>query len=212
MNEPSIRPLAPFTDEELVRRYHQGLDPEGAVLELYERYRTMTYAFLRRRIGVPDIAAEENQELYVTVLEHLKDFRGDSSFKTWLFQIAHHRLSHLRRRWGVHVDEKADQVPDELWGQLAATSAQSPEREAGRSQIARILRRCLAALPEIERAVVFGQYYSGITLQMLTREMGLANPSGARALLVAAQRKLRKCLEQAGVDANAALEPLKDAP
>src|SRR5262245_41481637 len=177
MNEPSIRPLAPFSDEELVRRYRQGIDPEGALMELYERYRTMTYAFLRRRIGVPDIAAEENQELYLTVVEHLKDFREESSFRTWLFQIAHHRLAHLRRRWGVHVDERAEEVPGELWEQIAAPSAENPEHRAGRNQIARALRRCLAALPEIERAVVFGQYYSGITLKLLSKELELAHPS-----------------------------------
>jgi DNA-directed RNA polymerase specialized sigma24 family protein len=128
-----------------------------------------------------------------------------------LFQIAHHRLAHLRRRWGVHVDERAEEVPEELWGQIAAPSKESPERKAGRSEIARALRRCLAALPEIERAVIFGQYYSGITLQLLSRELKLANPSGARALLIAAQRKLRRCLEQAGVDAGAAIESLEEA-
>ncbi len=180
-------------------------------MELYERYRTVTYAFFRRRIGVPDIAAEENQELYLAVLEHLKDFRGESSFRTWLFQIAHHRLAHLRRRWGVHVDERAEDVPEELWGQIAAPSSDNPEHQAGRNETARALRRCLAALPEIERAVIFGQYYSGITLKLLSRELKLANPSGARALLIAAQRKLRRCLEQAGVDARAAIESLEEA-
>ena len=40
-----------------------------ALLELYERHRTVTYGFFRRRIGIPEIAAEENQELYLTMLD-----------------------------------------------------------------------------------------------------------------------------------------------
>lgn len=212
MTEAHDSPRAPFTDEELVRRYQHGLDPEGSLLELYERYRALTYGFFRRRIGVPEIAAEENQELYLTVVEHLKEFRSEASFRTWLFQIAHHRLTHLRRRWGVHVDERCEEVPEELWGQIAAPSSENPERQAGRHEVARALRRCLAELPEIERAVVFGQYYTGVTLQMLGRELKLANPSGARALLIAGQRKLRRCLEKSGVDASSALGSMEAAP
>lgn len=204
-----IRPLGHLSDEELVRRYRRGLDADGAFMELYERHRSLTYGFFRRRIGVPEIAAEENQELYLAVLEHLGSFREESSFRTWLFQIAHHRLSHLRRRWGVHVDERCDEVPEELSNSLASPASQNPESEASRSQVAGALRRCLAALPEIERAVILGQYYEGVTLEVLSRELELANPSGARALLIAAQRKLRRCLEKGGIDASAALDALE---
>ena len=42
---------------------------------------------------------------------------------------------------GTHVDERIDEVAELL------------------SQIASAMRRCLAALPEIERAVTYGQYY-----------------------------------------------------
>jgi RNA polymerase sigma-70 factor (ECF subfamily) len=212
MTEPPDRPLAALTDDELVRRYRHDLDAEGALSELYDRYRTMTYAFFRRRIGVPEIAAEENQELYMTVVEHLKRFRGESSFRTWLFQIAHHRLSHLRRRWAVHVDERASEVPDTLWNEIHSPAADNPEARAGRTQVAGALRRCLAALPEVERAVIYGQYYAGVTLQLLGEELRLTNKSGARAVLIAAQRKLKQCLKRSGFDAGTALGALGEAP
>jgi RNA polymerase sigma-70 factor (ECF subfamily) len=195
------RPLAALPDDELVRRYQEGTDPEEALLELYERHRTVTYGFFRRRIGIPEVAAEENQELYLTVVRYLKDFRGESSFRTWLFQIAHNRLSRLRHRWSVRVDERTEDVPDDLLQAVRSETA-DPEREAGTSQVARVLRRCIAALPEIERAVVFGQYYVGITLRELTEEMKLTNKSGARSFLIAAQRRLKTCLARAGVDSG----------
>jgi len=212
MMDAPERLFAALTDEELVLRYRQGLDSEAALLELYERYHAMTHAFFRRRIGSPDIAAEENQELYLAVVEHLREFRGEASFRTWLFQIAHHRLAHLRRRWGIHVDERADEVPDALWNQIAAPAEESPEAQAGRSQAARALRRCLAALPELERAVIYGEYYAGLTLQLMSEELGLTNKTGARALLIAAQRRLRRCLESAGLDAGAIRKTLEGAP
>jgi len=201
MTRTGERPLAALSDEELVRRYQNGTDAEEALLELYERHRTVTYGFFRRRIGIPEVAAEENQELYLTVVRYLKDFRGESSFRTWLFQIAHNRLSRLRRRWSVRVDERTDDVPDELLRSVRSETA-NPEQAAGMGQVARALRRCIAALPEIERAVIFGQYYVGVTLRELTEEMKLTNKSGARSFLIAAQRRLKACLAGAGVDAG----------
>jgi RNA polymerase sigma-70 factor (ECF subfamily) len=188
-----------LSDEALVRNYREGRDPEGAFLELYERHRTETYAFFRRRIGSPDIAAEQNQDLYLAAVEHLREFRGECSFRTWLFQIAHFQLSNLRRRWRVHVDERANDVPEELLTTIQDPDAPDPENQAGRAEIVRALRRCIWALPEIERSVIFGQYYEGVTLNAITGRLGLSNPSGARASLIAAQRKLRICLETAGV-------------
>ena len=65
------RRLSEQSDEDLVRKYQEAGGSEDALLELYERHRTVTYAFFCRRIGIPEIAAEENQELYLSVVKHL---------------------------------------------------------------------------------------------------------------------------------------------
>jgi len=186
-------------DETLVERFKSGADREGAFAELFERYGPITYAFLRRRIGNADTAAELNQELYMAVLEGLDRFRGESSFKTWLFRLAQNRLSNLRRRWRTHLDELPEEIPEELMDDLAVSTAALPDEEYGVEQRNAALERCLAALPEIQRAVVVGNYYEEVTLEELTRLLNMTNKSGARASLIAAQRKLRRCLEQAGV-------------
>jgi RNA polymerase sigma-70 factor (ECF subfamily) len=186
-------------DEVLVDRFKSGTDPEGAFKQLFDRYATSTYAFFRRRIGQAEIAAEQNQDLYISVLEHLAGFRGECTFRTWLFRMARNRLGHLRRRWRVHLDEQPAEVPDELWDRLSATS-ERPDESALRSRVAAALRRCIARLSEIERAVVLGQYYHGVSLQELTDKLELTNKSGARASLIAAQRRLKRCLEAAGFD------------
>jgi len=196
-DKPSGRNETP-SDEVLVERFQSGNDPDDAFRQLFERYGATTHAFFRRRIGQSDVAAELNQDLYIAVLEHLDRFRGDCSFKTWLFRMARNRLGHLRRRWRVHVDEQPTEVPDELWDQLTSDAA-LPEQSALRSRLVATLRRCMARLSEIERAVVLGQYYHGVSLQELTDRLQLTNPSGARASLIAAQRRLRSCLEAAGV-------------
>lgn len=158
----------------------------------------MTYAFFRRRIGDPEVAAELNQELFMAVVRALDRFRGDSSFRTWLFRMAHNELSNLRRRWRVHLDERATDPPEGLIESLAAADEADPARTLEREETARGLLRCLAELSETERAVIHGQFYEGVTLAELTTRLGLTNASGARATLIAAQRALRRCLERTG--------------
>jgi RNA polymerase sigma-70 factor (ECF subfamily) len=186
-------------DDRLVRRFQDGRDREGAFAALYDRYGPLTLAFLTRRIGNPDLAAELNQDLYIAVIQSLDRFRGESSFKTWLFRMAQNRLSNLRRRWRTHLDELPDAAPDDLVADLKDREDRAPDTVVGREEIKTRLYGCLAHLPEIQRAVVVGLYYDGVTLQELTERFAMKNKSGARATLIAAQRKLRHCLERSGV-------------
>jgi RNA polymerase sigma-70 factor (ECF subfamily) len=133
------------------------------------------------------------------VLESLDRFRGESTFKTWLFRLAHNHLSNLRRRFRTHLDERADALPEEVLEGLQDGSAELPDASIVKDEQCRVLERCLALLPEVERGVIIGQYYEDVTLEELTARFKLTNRSGARASLIAAQRKLRRCMEQAGL-------------
>lgn len=185
-------------DAALVERFQKGDEAAGALEVLFGRYAAMTYAFFARGVGQRRIAEELNQELYLQVIEALPRFRQDSQFKTWLFRLAYHHLSNLRRRWRTHLDEVPAVPATELWEQLVPDDGcGSPEREADDGERRERLQDCLARLPEVERAVVFGHYYHELTLEVLTGELGLTNRSGARATLIAAQRRLRRCMEHA---------------
>lgn len=188
-----------MSDRQLIELFQSKVDRQRALAELFERYGPVTYAFLRRRIGDAEIAAEVNQDLFISVLESLDKFRGDASFKTWLFRMAHNRVSNLRRRWRVHLDELPDAAPDELAEELAASGESRPDETFEIGERQRALQLCLAGLTEIQRGVVLGQYYENVTLEELTARFAMTNKSGARAALIAAQRKLRRCLERSGV-------------
>lgn len=202
MNAPS-RPNAvasdsPSSDEDWVRRFQSGSDRETAYLELFRRYNSATHGFFRRRIGSPDLASELNQDLHMTVFAELDRFRLECSYRTWLFRLARSRLWHLRRRLRVHLDERPVEVAVGFW-EAVELPAPDPENELNAQQRRNALKRCLSRLNEIERAVVFGQYCGGMTLEELTTTLQLENASGARAPLIAAQRKLKRCLQESGV-------------
>jgi len=183
-------------DAELVRRFQSGSDPGGAIEALFARYAAASYAFFCRSVGDRRQAEDLNQELYLNVIQSLPRFRQESSFKTWLFRLAYHHLSNVRRRLRTHLDERHNAAPDELWEELLSDPQASAESVLSAEETRALLRLCLARLPEIERAVILGRYYHGTTLRELTEELSLSNASGARAYLIAGQRKLRRCIER----------------
>jgi len=187
---------ASLDDAALVRQFQSGVDPAGAIEVLFERYALTSFAFFCRSVGDRRRAEDLNQELFLEVIKGLPRFRHESSFKTWFFRLAYNHLSNLRRRLRTRLDERPAEPPTELWEQLIPDPGEATDERLAVEEDAMRLRRCLARLPEIERAVILGRYYHDVTLQQLTDELKLTNNSGARAYLIAGQRKLRRCMER----------------
>jgi len=184
-------------DAALVRQFQSGVDPAGAIEALFDRYATATFAFFCRSVGDRRRAEDLNQELYLEVIKGLPRFRLESLFKTWLFRLAYNHLSNLRRRLRIRVDEQPVDPPTEMWEQLLPDPSDSVDKQVEDEDAAVQLRHCMARLPDLERAVIMGRYYEETTLQELTRQLELVNTSGARAYLIAGQRKLKRCMERA---------------
>src|SRR6266700_3174680 len=55
------------------------------------------YGLALRMLGHPADAEDAAQEILVIVLTHLGSFRGESSFRTWVWRIAAHHLSRVRK-------------------------------------------------------------------------------------------------------------------
>lgn len=85
---PSNVPFKPVVGplhEDLVSRCASG--DHLAWSRLYDRYHPMTRAFLLR-MGVPSDGLDDAcQEVFLEAFRYLPRFRGDCSFKTWLYRI-----------------------------------------------------------------------------------------------------------------------------
>jgi RNA polymerase sigma-70 factor (ECF subfamily) len=162
---------------------------------LYQRYGASTLGFFRNKVRSASLAADLNQNLYLRLSRSLDNFRGECSWRTWLFSIARVVLADARReRWRHLADREVvldvDAISVELRVELNA------DEEARRLLLRHRLVRCLRRLDELARAVVVEHYFHGVTLRELTERLSLLNASGSRAVLIAAQRKLRRCMEE----------------
>jgi RNA polymerase sigma-70 factor, ECF subfamily len=85
--------------QRLVELIQAGIDPEGNFRRLFELHdRRIQSFFLQRRFSVEE-ARDLTQEVFLRVSRGIDSFRGESRFKTWLFEIADHVYQNeLRRR------------------------------------------------------------------------------------------------------------------
>lgn len=85
--------------QSLVEQIQAGIDPEGNFGRLFRRHeRRIRSYFLQRRFSAEE-AMDFTQEVFLRVARGIATFRGESQFKTWLFEIADHVYQNeLRRR------------------------------------------------------------------------------------------------------------------
>jgi DNA-directed RNA polymerase specialized sigma24 family protein len=85
-------------DAELVEQARNG--DRTALEQLVLRHQAWVYNIAVRMVYQPQDAEEVTQEVLVKVVTRLSTFRGDSSFRTWLYRIAANHVLNMKRRGG----------------------------------------------------------------------------------------------------------------
>jgi RNA polymerase sigma-70 factor (ECF subfamily) len=109
-------------DAILLRRYRICGD-RAAFEALFRKYQEPIYGFVVRLVGAED-AYDLTQEVFLRVMRSARSFRGDSTFRTWLYTIARHicynHCRSLKRRQDLEclfgdsgdIEDTAEQIPN----------------------------------------------------------------------------------------------------
>jgi RNA polymerase sigma-70 factor, ECF subfamily len=180
------------SDEELVAECRRATGAERSRLleELFRRRRAEVVAWCYRLTGDRTLAPDLAQDVFVKAFSSLDGFRGHSKFTTWLYVIARNRCRDEQRAQAARPREAPEDAlvdpPSEENDALAALAARD----------ARTLVRAMMddALDETEKRVMALHYGHDMRLDAITAALGLTNPSGAKAYIVSAKRKLGAAL------------------
>ena len=173
-----------YVDElALVQRLKNG--DEYAVNQIVEKYKNPLFAFILRIVDNHALAEDIFQETWIRMIRHIKGFRGDSLFSTWLFQIAlnqsRNALKKIKRREFVPL-EYAESVADE------------PGVDAGDILQAEQIRALIAGLSIKMREVIVLRYYHDLSEKEISGIVGA--PLGTvKSRLHRASGILRKKIE-----------------
>ena len=170
----------------------QAGDPE-AVADLVHRHQTAIFNFALAMTGNAADAEDLAQETFIRAFRGLGRFRGDSSFKNWLYRIASNAArtlhgSRLRRApvWEARVES------DEVGERHLAAGDDSVERQAIRRQA---IDRALAALPVDLRTAVVLHDVEGLEYHEIAEAMDI--PIGTvMSRIFRARRRLRPLLSE----------------
>lgn len=182
-------------DSELIKAYISG---EFAAFEcLYGRHKGGSYRFILRQ--VKDVASAEDllQELWFKVVNNIRQFKGESKFTTWLYQMARNllvdRFRHLEVVSEVLVDTEpaADITPDEQ---------QTADADLVQQRQKQALTHCLGKLPKAQLETFLLKEEGHLTRVEVAEITGVSLEA-AKSRLRAAYDGLRNCLSRAlGVD------------
>lgn len=182
------------SDEELVWAFKAAGAEQRRELagQLFERHYARVARWCLRFTGDREQAADVAQNVFVSVYRHLDRFEGASQFSTWLYTITRHEcFSRIRRDRARPEDSDEDALID------LPSAHETPEAEATRQSDSAFARQVLAAtLDEVEQQVFTLHYGDDLSLDQITRLLGLTNVSGAKAYIVSAKRKLAKAVRR----------------
>ena len=179
-------PSAAASDLELLERWRAGDDHAGEAL--FERHFEALYRFFCNKVGreVDDLV----QETFLGCVKAKDRFRGDSSFRTFLFAVARNQLLKLRDRHARTADKQ-----DDFQETRVADLDASPTQLAVEHEEQALLLRALRRLPIDLQIAIELFYWEG--LQSKDIAVVLDIPHGTvRSRLRRGRTLLREVVEQ----------------
>lgn len=146
-----LQKCEPVSDSEIVDQVRAG--ETGLYELLMRRYNQRLFRVIRSVVLNETEAEDVLEEAWVRAYEHLDQFAGRASFPTWVTRIAFHEaLSRVRKnkRWAPLEDPQGEIMPG---ANRLQSSPETPEAQAMRGQLGRMLQSVVDALPETYRSV-----------------------------------------------------------
>ncbi len=186
-----------FDDEELrqgalaAHAFDRGAPEEDLFIEklragdadafgtLIDRYFGDIYALLCRITGDTTEAADLTQETFTRVLRSIKQFRGDSDIKTWLFRIAINESRNRFRWWkrrkkGLTISlEDPIGNTDTSIADTLSDGSRNPEELTLEHERETALKSALMDLPQIFREAVILCDIEGFTYEETAETLGI---------------------------------------
>lgn len=175
-----------------VRRAQAG--DLAAYDRLVGRFQERIYGLCYHMTSNHEDANDLAQDAFVKAWQALKNFKGDSSFYTWIYRIAVNTcLNHLklRRNRAPHLSlNDLDVQPENDPDLVALVSDKTPRRDASLAELQRRLNEAILKLSEDHRTVVTLHDIQGMPHEQIAKILKV-NPGTVRSRLFYAHQQLQ---------------------
>jgi RNA polymerase sigma-70 factor, ECF subfamily len=112
--------------------------------QVYSEHSRAIYYLCLRLLANPEKAEDATHDVFLKAFRKKEQFRGDASWRTWLYRIAINHCRNLQQTWhDRHIQSNAD---DALW-ETTPASADSPFRILEIRELGQRIQEVLDQLP-----------------------------------------------------------------
>jgi RNA polymerase sigma-70 factor, ECF subfamily len=164
---------------------------------LVERYQEMVFRTCMGFLHNKEDADDLTQEIFIQVYQSLSNFKGESSFSTWIYRIAvNASLNRVRKTSKNFLIQRIES----LWGtdkqkpiEISAPESENPENLMIRDEYRVWVQRALNSLPENQRIAIILSKYDDLSQREIAEIMNTTE-GAVEALIQRAKANLRERL------------------
>lgn len=171
-----------LTDEVLAKRYVQSQDEE-IFSEIVNRYSDKIYRLALRIINNTSDADDILQKVFITLIEKLDSFQGESKFSTWLYRIVSnacfmHLRSEMKFKNYITLEDQISVSGNGITAHAYGSElSYRPEDLLLSKEVMEIIKNAVNEMPEAYSDVFHLRDIEGLTNQEVAKLLGLSLPS-----------------------------------
>ena len=198
------------TDIDLLHRAKSG--DFAAFQRLIVNLQPRVYGLAFRILRQAQDAEDATQQTFLALIEHIADFREESSLATWVLKIAsNHALKILRKKRGLKVVSMSDMVLEENYSdvphpEFIAPWSKTADEIAQVAEVQDEIEKALSELDDKYRLVFILRDVEGLSVRETAEAMELTE-STVKVRLLRARLALRERLTQKFGDSMQAMIP-----
>ena len=166
---------------------------------IIRKYQKMVFRYVNSQFNNEDDAMDITQEIFITAMEALKSFRGESKFSTWLYSIMVNYCKNYKKKSGrlfatslfatKEAEEYEIQIPDHRV---------NPERDIVDSDTLAIVKEEIHRLPDDYRKVLVLRDLEGLSYNEVSDILGI-NLSNVKVRIYRGRELLKNRLSNRGL-------------
>ncbi|MCB0343845.1 MAG: sigma-70 family RNA polymerase sigma factor [Bdellovibrionales bacterium] len=169
-----------------------------------DKYGDLLYGFALKSVKNPDLAKDLVQDTFVSALDKLDTFKGDSAVSTWLTAILKNKVVDHYRKASTRTTSSTDNLEEvvnaqfnsfSIWRVFVPNWARDPEEAVEHASFIETLKDCLKKLPELSRQALELRTMEGAKTADICKILDI-RPSNLGVTIYRARMALRTCMER----------------
>ncbi len=189
------QPQIEAVERELIRRVCEG--DQEAFYELVRPYERSVYFAAKSVLDNEADVEDAAQEAILKAFAHIRDFRAESKFSTWLIQITINEARMKLRKDHQHlyesIDEPRSDDEGDYWPVDFAEWREIPSEAAERAELRDALNKALSALPLKYRQVLICRDIQNLNIAETAQLLGISE-ANVKTRLLRARLQMRDAL------------------